>query len=524
MWALTSQHSTNTGIHQPPHNPSLSNWVLPTEGKHGWAQDAVATVQRLVCVIAPDAQVTVVGSVACKLCLPDSDLDIVVTQGAHQNELMSRDWSKVFLSDLLYRLIHHAGVSRASTSLVEAKVPILIFNYGGGRVDVSFNQVHAIGHVFFFQSVLERFPWLRNILLLVKRWLRARKLPTSKQGGVPVIAWMLLAVYACYETGDARSFFELLAKGCDMEIVFESSFPKSLPTIRLGVPFAVYDPCAYSEKPHNLVAGVSEATLLLYQMECKRILKGFSLGGHSDILHSSYWELLKNPAKKDIVDVRDISHDWSLYLVDGKNVLGSTLSHAASPLFVRKDDQTFYMIKAAILVGRVIMPIDETRQVHPSDYVTCLECDGFLVSEDSMWLLEAVGFMKNNDDRIVLKPAQGATDNNTVGAVVKPTEGATENSEHPGAETTTENATSNQENQAVQKTTQGATDNHENCVVAKPAQSASDSEDTDNCGVMKSTTGSDEAEKNEALFHGEDHLIHVALSKSAVPGWPVICR
>ncbi|PFH33361.1 hypothetical protein BESB_085600 [Besnoitia besnoiti] len=80
-----------------------------------------------------------------------------------------------------------------------ARVPILTLRTPDASVvcDISVNTSNSIWHSEFFSFVLQQRPQLRPLMRLLKVWVRNRKLPTMKEGGLPSIVWMMLAVHLC---------------------------------------------------------------------------------------------------------------------------------------------------------------------------------------------------------------------------------------------------------------------------------------------------------------------------------------
>eukprot|EP00397_Hematodinium_sp_SG-2012_P006004 GEMP01006030.1.p1 GENE.GEMP01006030.1~~GEMP01006030.1.p1 ORF type:complete len:415 (+),score=81.71 GEMP01006030.1:160-1404(+) len=389
----SSRHSLQPRVALPK-----IDWNIASAGGSAswveWVHRSVCTVTILVRNIDPEACVAVVGSVATKLCLEDSDLDLVVTTGVGSWRKHSWESELVFLSDLQHQLINNAGISTSCSVLVEAKVPLLIIKCDNGRsIDVSMNQLHSIGHVFFFHSVMDTYPELRPLLIFVKRWIKARNLTTAKNGGMPVVAWLFLAVYACFETFNIRSFFELIGSGCRSDIRLPANFPKSPPVVKHNTYFALYDPCARHGVSQNLIEGVSPQTLQAYQVEAKRALKDMDLGRTLDDLLVSF----ASTSAKDT----DAAYSFGLYLVDLQAMIGTVKKnhHANSPPFARKDN--FFAIEVFVLIGRVLVPCRYTRDVHPSHFVSALNVDGFVVSDESMWLLKEMNFCEDYEKYFV---------------------------------------------------------------------------------------------------------------------------
>eukprot|EP00913_Durusdinium_trenchii_P000267 g242.t1 len=95
----------------------------------------------------------------------------------------------------------------------DARVPILRVtcgprdHVGTCTVDVSVDQIRPLDHVRWFQRVgaaprpTEPPPPVAPLVTLtlrcVKWWLKQRQIPRTKEGGLPTLAWLLMAVHVC---------------------------------------------------------------------------------------------------------------------------------------------------------------------------------------------------------------------------------------------------------------------------------------------------------------------------------------
>lgn len=180
-------------------------------------QGLVATVE-LACRQALGvsfARLVLVGSAALRVETPGSDIDVVcftrrgedVKSGLPVDALRKIYWA-------LHTLVNQYpnGSQNLNMELIEdARVPILRVLWGPTdgsiAVDVSVDQHRPVDHVRWFQNVGAAptpsapppmvAPLVTLTLRCVKWWLRQRQIPRTKEGGLPTIAWLLMAVHVC---------------------------------------------------------------------------------------------------------------------------------------------------------------------------------------------------------------------------------------------------------------------------------------------------------------------------------------
>jgi len=155
-----------------------------------------------------------VGSAALRVETPGSDVDVVCfTQrdegkqavGLPVTVLRRVHWC---LKELLSQSSNYP--TDFSTELIDdARVPILRVMWGPKdnccAVDVSVDQTRPLDHVRWFQRVgaaprpTEPQPPVAPLVTLtlrcVKWWLKQRQIPRTKEGGLPTVAWLLMAVH-----------------------------------------------------------------------------------------------------------------------------------------------------------------------------------------------------------------------------------------------------------------------------------------------------------------------------------------
>ena len=79
--------------------------------------------------------------------------------------------------------------------LPKASVPLLSFRMSQLAVDVTMNQMSSVRDVLLFRYALRSAgPELAATLRLLKMWIKARRMPGTKQGGFPNLVWLRMAV------------------------------------------------------------------------------------------------------------------------------------------------------------------------------------------------------------------------------------------------------------------------------------------------------------------------------------------
>lgn len=180
-------------------------------------QGLVATVE-LACRRALGTRfgrLSLVGSAALRVETPGSDVDVVCftrrdgpeTAGLPVEALRQIHWALI----QLVQQYPDDGASFSMELIDVARVPILRVLWGppGGAVavDVSVDQSRPVDHVRWFQRVGAAprpsapqpvvAPLVTLTLRCVKWWLRQRQIPRTREGGLPTLAWLLMAVHVC---------------------------------------------------------------------------------------------------------------------------------------------------------------------------------------------------------------------------------------------------------------------------------------------------------------------------------------
>jgi len=155
-----------------------------------------------------------VGSAALLVETPGSDFDVVCfTQSDDLEESREPSAGILFKVQQTLRALVGKQCSReaakdVTTNLIgNARVPILsvLWGFQGSvaavKVELSIDQLHPVGHVCWFRRALANIPcaiaqpFVNATLRFVKHWLAQRQIPRMKEGCLPTLAWLLMALH-----------------------------------------------------------------------------------------------------------------------------------------------------------------------------------------------------------------------------------------------------------------------------------------------------------------------------------------
>lgn len=150
-----------------------------------------------------------VGSVALSVQTPGSDVDVVCITQCKADEapwLPADNLRKVW-----EKLTQMTGAGFSMELIDDARVPILRVVWGlpehATALDLLFDQQRPLDHVSWFQRMKAAprvtvpppavTPLVTVTLRSVKWWLKQRQIPRTKEGGLPTIVWLLMALHTC---------------------------------------------------------------------------------------------------------------------------------------------------------------------------------------------------------------------------------------------------------------------------------------------------------------------------------------
>ncbi|CAI4747772.1 CNT_HP2_G0046680.mRNA.1.CDS.1 [Saccharomyces cerevisiae] len=154
-------------------------YISPSREEIEIRNQTISTIREAVKQLWPDADLHVFGSYSTDLYLPGSDIDCVVTSELGGKESRNN----------LYSLASHLKKKILATEVevvAKARVPIIKFvePHSGIHIDVSFERTNGIEAAKLIREWLDDTPGLRELVLIVKQFLHARRLNNVHTGGL----------------------------------------------------------------------------------------------------------------------------------------------------------------------------------------------------------------------------------------------------------------------------------------------------------------------------------------------------
>lgn len=165
------------------------NYISPSKEEILTRNRVISQLKENITRFWPETEVHVFGSSATDLYLPGSDIDMVVISSTGDYEHRSR----------LYQLssfLRNKKLAKNIEVIAKAKVPIIKFIDPASNihVDISFERSNGIEAAKRIRKWLESTPGLREMVLVVKQFLRSRKLNNVHVGGLGGYSTIIL----CY--------------------------------------------------------------------------------------------------------------------------------------------------------------------------------------------------------------------------------------------------------------------------------------------------------------------------------------
>ena len=154
-------------------------YISPSKAEIEARNITIGKIRNSVSTLWPDADLHVFGSYATDLYLPGSDIDCVVN--SEKGDKNNRN--------ALYQLANHLSKDGLATEvevISKTRVPIIKFVEPESHIhiDVSFERTNGVDAAKLIRSWLDGTPGLRELVLIVKQFLHARKLNNVHTGGL----------------------------------------------------------------------------------------------------------------------------------------------------------------------------------------------------------------------------------------------------------------------------------------------------------------------------------------------------
>ncbi|CAI6718064.1 CMF_HP2_G0043460.mRNA.1.CDS.1 [Saccharomyces cerevisiae] len=167
-------------------------YISPSREEIEIRNQTISTIREAVKQLWPDADLHVFGSYSTDLYLPGSDIDCVVTSELGGKESRNN----------LYSLASHLKKKNLATEVevvAKARVPIIKFvePHSGIHIDVSFERTNGIEAAKLIREWLDDTPGLRELVLIVKQFLHARRLNNVHTGGLGGFSIICLVFSFC---------------------------------------------------------------------------------------------------------------------------------------------------------------------------------------------------------------------------------------------------------------------------------------------------------------------------------------
>lgn len=190
-WIKDHDHSTQKEIADwlTMEMKDFVSYISPSRAEIVTRNNVINTLKREVSSFWPGTEAHVFGSCATDLYLPGSDIDMVVISSTGDYENRSR----------LYQLssfLRAKNLAKNVEVIASAKVPIIKFVDPESNlpIDISFERTNGLDAARRIRRWLLATPGLRELVLVVKQFLRSRKLNNVHVGGLGGYATIIM----CY--------------------------------------------------------------------------------------------------------------------------------------------------------------------------------------------------------------------------------------------------------------------------------------------------------------------------------------
>ncbi|CEP64693.1 non-canonical poly(A) polymerase TRF5 LALA0_S13e00826g [Lachancea lanzarotensis] len=180
-WILNHDHSKQREIADwlTLEIKDFVSYISPSQEEISLRNSTITKIRSAIKALWPDADLHVFGSFATDLYLPGSDIDCVVNSSAGDKENRN----------CLYSLASFLKRRKLATQvevISKARVPIIKFVEPESQIhiDISFERINGLEAAKTIRGWLTQTPGLRELVLIVKQFLSARRLNSVHTGGL----------------------------------------------------------------------------------------------------------------------------------------------------------------------------------------------------------------------------------------------------------------------------------------------------------------------------------------------------
>lgn len=154
------------------------DYIKPPQSEIRQKQLAFSFLKNFFETNIPDCSLFCFGSSAMELCLPGGDIDLVLFQNDYSTRSLFNKTSKLILKN--QKLFGNVE------QIIGARVPIIKFVVleFGYDCDLCFNEKGGLETLAFMQNSLQKYPPIGPIFIILKLFLRQRRLHLTFKGGI----------------------------------------------------------------------------------------------------------------------------------------------------------------------------------------------------------------------------------------------------------------------------------------------------------------------------------------------------
>ncbi|CAN8252781.1 unnamed protein product [Cochlearia groenlandica] len=174
-------------------------FLSPTQEEKAKRDEAMESVNVAIQYIWPNCKVKVFGSYKMGLCLPTSDIDMVIMESGIENPRQG-------LRELS-RALSQMGIAENVLVISSARVPIIKFVEKKSSIsfDICFDRENGPKAAEFIQDAVLRLPPLRPLCMILKVFLQQRELNVVSSGGLGSYALITMLIAFLNYLEDGRS-------------------------------------------------------------------------------------------------------------------------------------------------------------------------------------------------------------------------------------------------------------------------------------------------------------------------------